>query len=132
MNNPERDPFEVLYDRARARPMHVVLSEGEDARVRRAAAEILRRGLARLTLIGPRESFQSEFEYPESVRIEDPRTSGFADECAAAYHRLRAHKGVTEGQARDAVRDPRVFANLLVHLGQADGCVSGAVYTAPT
>jgi phosphate acetyltransferase len=49
----------------------------------------------------------------------------FADE----YARLRAHKGVTVAQASDTVTDVSYFGTMMVHLGLADGMVSGAAHT---
>ncbi len=45
------------------------------------------------------------------------------------YARLRAHKGVTIDQARDRVQDVSYFGTMMVHLGLADGMVSGAAHT---
>ena len=45
------------------------------------------------------------------------------------YERLRAHKGVTYAQAADTVTDVSYFGTLMVHLGLADGMVSGAAHT---
>ncbi|HEX6365287.1 MAG TPA: phosphate acetyltransferase, partial [Agromyces sp.] len=48
---------------------------------------------------------------------------------AEEYAKLRAHKGVTYQQAADIVTDVSYFGTLMVHLGMADGMVSGAVHT---
>src|SRR6185437_4903335 len=49
----------------------------------------------------------------------------FTDE----YTRLRAHKGISRVQAADVVTDVSYFGTLMVHLGLADGMVSGAKHT---
>ncbi len=43
----------TLLDRARAQPKHIVLPEGTDERVLRAAEILLRRRVVELTLLGP-------------------------------------------------------------------------------
>ncbi len=48
---------------------------------------------------------------------------------AAEYARLRAHKGVTVEKARETLKDLSYFGTMMVHLGLADGMVSGAVNT---
>ncbi|MDO9354896.1 MAG: phosphate acetyltransferase, partial [Solirubrobacteraceae bacterium] len=48
---------------------------------------------------------------------------------AAEYARLRAHKGITLAQAADTVTDVSYFGTMMVHLGLADGMVSGAAHT---
>jgi phosphate acetyltransferase len=42
---------------------------------------------------------------------------------------VRAHKGVTEQMAREKLTDPSYFATMMVHMGDADGMVSGATHT---
>jgi phosphate acetyltransferase len=49
----------------------------------------------------------------------------FAQEYAVA----RAHKGMTVDRAREVVTDISYFGTMMVHLGLADGMVSGAVNT---
>ncbi len=63
------------------------------------------------------------------MRILDPAASVLHKRFARTYARLRAHKGVTEAQARDIVYDPGYFGALLVHEGLADGMVSGAAHS---
>merc|ERR1719502_2257582 len=41
-----------MFSIARANPQHIVLPEGSDPRIIRAAAEVLERGLAKLTILG--------------------------------------------------------------------------------
>jgi phosphate acetyltransferase len=48
---------------------------------------------------------------------------------AAAYAEARAHKGMTVEKARTVVTDISYFGTMMVHLGLADGMVSGAVNT---
>ena len=48
---------------------------------------------------------------------------------AQEYASLRAHKGVTVEDARDIVTDVSYFGTMMVHLGLADGMVSGAAHT---
>ena len=46
-----------------------------------------------------------------------------------AYAEARAHKGMTVERAREIVTDISYFGTMMVHLGLADGMVSGAVNT---
>jgi phosphate acetyltransferase len=63
------------------------------------------------------------------VEIVDPDDADLVERFAAEYARLRAHKGVTVGQAREKLKDLSYFGTMMVHLGMADGMVSGAVNT---
>ena len=125
-----------LLRRARADRKHVVLPEGAEPRVLRAAEAVLRRGVADLTLLGPPDRVREEIhrlglaaELFADVPVVDPATSPLRAEFAAEYHRLREHRGVTEAAALDRLADVSYFGTMMVHLGRADGMVSGSVHT---
>ncbi|WSZ90308.1 phosphate acetyltransferase [Micromonospora sp. NBC_00858] len=122
-----------LIDRARSRRRHVVLPEGAEERILRAAEILLRRGVAELTLLGrPDDIARRTRELGIDVgdaHLVDPVTSGWRDDFAAEYARLRAHRGVTAELAHDIVAQPNYFGTLMVATGHADGMVSGATHT---
>ena len=62
-------------------------------------------------------------------RRREPLRRRAARKFAEEYARLRAHKGITVEQARDTVTDVSYFGTMMVHLGLADGMVSGAAHT---
>ncbi|MDA2812075.1 phosphate acetyltransferase [Nocardiopsis sp. RSe5-2] len=124
----------TLLQRARADRRRIVLPEGTEERVLRAADLLLRRDAADLVLLGsPRNIAARAADLGLDVgaaEVVDPEASPelverFADE----YARLRAHKGVTVELARDTVRELSYFGTLMVQCGMADGMVSGAVHT---
>ncbi|MCL1900383.1 MAG: phosphate acetyltransferase, partial [Promicromonosporaceae bacterium] len=53
----------------------------------------------------------------------------YVERYAAEYTRLRQHKGMTLDRAREVVQDVSYFGTMMVHLGDADGMVSGASHT---
>ncbi len=122
-----------LVERARADRRHIVLPEGEDDRILRAAATVLSRGIADLTILGEEIEVRSRaiglgLDIQKAAVLssfDDVLRLKFSEE----YHRLRAHKGVTLDRARDTVTDPSYFGTLMVQLGLADGMVSGAAHT---
>jgi phosphate acetyltransferase len=122
-----------LVERARAGRRRVVLPEGNEPRVLRAAATVLRRGIADLTLLGEESEIRSVATDVgadvSAAQIIDPATSSLRESFAQEYAQLRAHKGVTLDAALDVVSDVSYFGTLMVHLGMADGMVSGAVHT---
>ncbi|MFF1562142.1 phosphate acetyltransferase [Streptomyces sp. NPDC058293] len=122
-----------LLERARADKRRVVLPEGTEERVLRAADVLLRRGVCDLTLLGPVEQIRKKaadlgVDLVDSQLI-DPVTSGLRDRFAAQYAQLRAHKGVTVELAYDVVADVNYFGTLMVQGGLADGMVSGSVHS---
>lgn len=123
----------TLLDRARADRRRVVLAEGTEERVLRAADLLLRRDVVDLTLLGsPREVRARADDLGLDLRsadIIDPESSDLRDRFAEEYASLREHKGSTVDLARDTVREVSYFGTLMVHCGLADGMVSGAVHT---
>ena len=123
-----------LRDRAAARPAHIVLSEGSDPRVVRGAIAAVKQGIARVTLVGNVDDVAAELvaagePVNPAITIEDPAESELAPGFAEAFYMLRKHKGVSEEDATRLVRDPLVFAAMMVREGKADGTVGGAVAT---
>ena len=122
-----------LLDRARAERRHVVLPEGEEERIIRAADTLLRREVADLTLLGDPNTVKTKADQLGLdiglARILDPHDAELLERFAAEYAALRAHKGVTVDAARDVVVDVSYFGTMMVLLGLADGMVSGSVHT---
>ena len=122
-----------LLDRARADRRHIVLPEGSDDRILLAAGRLLARGIVDLTILGAEAAVRrrgAELGVDLSdAQVLDPDTSGLLDKFGAEYARLRAHKGMTDDRAREIIRDISYFGTMMVHMGIADGMVSGAAHT---
>ena len=122
-----------LIERAKAAHRHIVLPEGEDDRVLRAADILLRRGVVALTLLGEAAAVRTRAAALgvdlDGAQIVDPLSSPERERYGAVYHELRQHKGVTEEMAFDTLGDPTYFGTMMVHLGEVDGMVSGAAHT---
>ena len=122
-----------LIERARTAKKHIVLPEGEDDRILRAAHTLLARGVARLTILG--EPFEVRSRAIElgldlsGAEVLSPFDDVLRLRFAEEYARLRSHKGITVDQAADTVTDASYFGTMMVHLGLADGMVSGAAHT---
>jgi phosphate acetyltransferase len=127
------DILQKLRQRAKERPQHIVLFEGEEDRTLKAAEAIEKERLARLTLLGDTGKMQARLK---ELGIALPGTA-LADPAACdklrgyarlLYERRRA-KGMTETEATEAAKLPRIFAGLMVAAGDADGSVGGALNT---
>jgi phosphate acetyltransferase len=122
-----------LIARAKAKRQRIVLPEGKDERILRAAEILLRRGVADITLLGdPAELRELEGSLGldlDGVEIIDPLNSEMRGEFAKLYAELRSHKGVTLEMANDIMTDVSYFGTMMVHQGRADGMVSGAAHT---
>ena len=122
-----------LFDRARTERRTIVLPEGGDDRVLRAAGAVLAGGIADLVILGEEVAVRARARELgvdlDAARIVSPTDPDLVPRFAEEYARLRAHKGVTVAQAADTVTDVSYFGTLMVHLGLADGMVSGAAHT---
>ncbi|MBO0608617.1 phosphate acetyltransferase [Myceligenerans salitolerans] len=127
-----------LIERARTQRRHVVLPEGDDDRILRAASTVLARGIADLTILGDETAIRGRAAELglnlDAARVlsptgATPESAELVERFALEYTRLRAHKGMTTERAREVVTDVSYFGTLMVHLGLADGMVSGAAHS---
>ncbi|MEO5874322.1 MAG: phosphate acetyltransferase [Streptosporangiaceae bacterium] len=122
-----------LIERSRADKKNIVLPEGSEPRILRAADILLRRGVADLTLLGEEAEIRAKAAELGldlgTARIISPFDPELRERFAGEYARIRAHKGLSVELARDTVTDVSYFGTLMVQLGLADGMVSGATHT---
>jgi phosphate acetyltransferase len=122
-----------LMERARADRRRIVLPEAGDDRILEAAAILLRRGVADLTLLGDKTKITARASALgldlDAAQVISPTDPALVQRFAEEYARLRAHKGMTVEKAREIVVDPSYFGTMMVQLGLADGMVSGAINT---
>ena len=122
-----------LMERARANRQRIVLPESEDDRILEAAGILLRRGVANLILLGDETRVRARASMLgldlDDASIVSPQDPALVEKFAGAYADARAHKGMTLERAREVVTDISYFGTMMVHLGMADGMVSGAVNT---
>ena len=126
-------PLELLLANAARSNRRIAQSEGDDPRVLQAAAEAVAQRIAQPILIGHRAAILDGLAdaglSPAGIEVQDPATSSLAPGLSSLYHLRRKHKGKTEAQARQATRNPHVFAAAMVASGLADGTIGGAVAT---
>jgi phosphate acetyltransferase len=122
-----------LMGRARANRRHIVLPEGTEERILRAAEIIRLRDVVDLTLLGDPSEVEEKITalglLLDNVKIINPATSEFREDFGQTYFELRKHKGISPQMALDAMTDASYFGTMMVHRGIADGMVSGAVHT---
>ncbi|PLX10549.1 MAG: phosphate acetyltransferase [Marinilabiliales bacterium] len=122
-----------LFERAKSNKKHIVLPEGTDDRILKAADILSRRNVVELTLLGDEKEIIKKAAALrvnlEGINIIDPYDNDLINEYAAEYYRLRKHKGITKEGAKDLMHDVSYLGTMMVHKGHADGMVSGAVHT---
>eukprot|EP00891_Asterochloris_glomerata_P000462 jgi/Astpho2/462/Aster-03507 len=122
-----------LTQRCLQNPQHIVLPESGDKRVLIAAAEVVRKGLAKITLLGNPETIQAQAAKLgmdiSGCQIVDhlnsPELPRYIDELCEA----RKKKNISREAALDSLTDFNVYGTLMVRCGDADGMVSGATTT---
>lgn len=103
------DTIELIHEKAKRQSKTIVLPEGHDARVRRAAEYLEKNKLINVILL-------------EKGKL-DPQK---LDEYTELFFQLRQHKGISKDEARQVVERPVFFGALMVREGLADGFVGGA------
>lgn len=108
----------------------IVLPEGEDLRVLKAAHIINNDKVAKIILLGNPEQIKSDFTKNgwnmEGIEIINPETSPRLNEYTNLLFELRKSKGMTEEEALKTAKIPNYFGTLMIKSGHADGMVSGA------
>jgi phosphate acetyltransferase len=122
-----------LIDAAVESRRHIVLPEGEEERILRAADILLRRGVAELTLLGDPIQISAR---AASLGVDVSRATllstldeELGERFAQEYFERRKHRGIDLDEARTTVTDVSYFGTMMVLLGLADGMVSGATHT---
>ena len=122
-----------LVEQAKANRKHVVLPEGEDDRILQAADQLLKQGVAELTILGDVDDMNRRAADLgldlSGAHLVNHLESELAEEFAAEFAELRKKKGVTIEEARETMKDVSYFGTMMVHKGLADGMVSGAAHT---
>ena len=120
----------LLVERARRANKRIVLPEGDEPRTVRAAAVCQERGIARCVLLGDPDSVngvaaRQGVTLPEGIEIVEPQS--VLGDYIAPMVELRKHKGLITPAAEEALQDNVVLGTMMLHQGDVDGLVSGAV-----
>ncbi|MFA6138201.1 MAG: phosphate acetyltransferase [Sulfurimonas sp.] len=122
-----------LFERARLNKKRIILPESSDERILRAAEIILRREVADIILIGKEKEIRDNYmrlglDLGNAIII-DHLNSDYMKEFVDAFFDMRKAKGLTHQAAEDAMQNANYFSTMMVHLGYADGMVSGATHS---
>jgi phosphate acetyltransferase len=132
VTTPQMFEYQLL-ERARSDRKRIVLPEGDDDRILKAAGRLLQRDVADLTILGDEAAVRARaaelgVDLANAVVL-NPHTSELCDTFAQQYAELRKKKGITVEQARETIHDVSYFGTMLVHNDMVDGMVSGAAHT---
>ena len=127
--------IEEIKGRARKDIKTILLPEAEDIRTLEATKMVLEEKYAKVILIGNKEKVLNKAKENNidisGAEIIEPETSEKYNEYVELLYNLRKHKGMTEEQAKELVKDPTHFGMLMLkdEKSTADGLVSGAVHS---
>jgi len=121
---------------AKKDPKRIVYPEGDHPSILKACEMILDEGMAHPILLGNPETIRQQaeelhLEIDKGIEILDPAQSDLLEDYAREFYKLRCHKGVTQAEAGRLIRRRNYFGSMMLHLGQADGLVSGLTQSYP-
>lgn len=123
--------IENFKEKARKLNKTIVLPEGEEPRVIRAAEKITAEGFAKIIILGDEKVIREKCPDAklDGVKIVNPKTSEKVGEYAKVLFELRKAKGMTEEEAERLIKDEMYYGVMMVKIGEADGMVGGAVHS---
>ena len=117
-----------------SRRKRIVLAEGEEYKIIRAAARISEEGIGEPVLLGQPDVIAQrirELGLNYQADVVDPYTSDQRETYARHFYDLRQRRGITHAKAYKQMRDRNYFAALMVSAGDADAMLSGLTYEYP-
>ncbi|WP_027126321.1 phosphate acetyltransferase [Gelidibacter mesophilus] len=124
-----------LFQKAKSSKKHIVLPEGLDERILRAAKRLVDLDVVAITLLGDKKQIDEKVTILEigldleKVNIINPIDSDQFEAYSETLFELRKHKNVNLAMAKDLMEDVSYFGTMMVYKGDADGMVSGAAHT---
>jgi len=127
------DLLTKIKDKAKQVQKTIVLPEGNEERVIKAAAVIRQEQIAKVILLGDVALIQqtaADIGIDSSdFTIINPADSPQTGEYAAKLFALRKAKGMTSAEAAKLIQNPLYYGAMMVKEGAADGLVAGSINT---
>ncbi|AJY71418.1 malic enzyme [Geobacter sulfurreducens] len=127
-----KETLRLIINKAKTDPKRVVLPEGENEKILRAAQVMIEEGIAYPILLGNRQEIRKKIEELNldlngGVTIIDPDDSPDTERYSQALFEQRQRKGITLTEARRMIRrrGRTYFGCEMVRCGDADALLSG-------
>jgi phosphate acetyltransferase len=124
-----------ITQKAKAQRKHIVLPEGNDDRILKAAARLLKQQIVDVTILGDPSQIAAatkrlglQFE-TDRLHVVNPVESPYYPDYVETLYQLRKNKNLSLASAHDLMTDVSYFGTMMVYKGHADGMVSGACHT---
>jgi malate dehydrogenase (oxaloacetate-decarboxylating)(NADP+) len=129
-----REMMRVVLNKAKSDPKRVVLAEGTNEKIIRAAYQITNQEIADPVLIGNRTEIRNtvtDLSLDFSPEIIDPHVDSM-DPYAERLYDLRKRKGVTRREANELVQDGDFLGSVMLEMGDADAMLTGLTHNYPS
>jgi len=129
-----REMMRVVLNKAKSDPKRVVLAEGDDEKMIRAAYQLVEQGIAEPVLLGDADEIEAtrrRFGLEFDPVVVDPETADI-DAYADRLYELRQRKGVTRREAAEKLRDGNYLGSVMVEMGDADAMLTGLTHHYPS
>jgi malate dehydrogenase (oxaloacetate-decarboxylating)(NADP+) len=126
---PEREIMRKMIFRAQQDPKRIVLPEGDNPVIIRAAHHVLSEGFAKPLLLGDPETIRTHAESLHidltGVELMDHRCNAHVELFTEKLFNMRQRKGWKLSETKSQLRNPYVFGAMMVREGLVDGQVHG-------
>ena len=133
--NPASRVTNAIIHKASKAPKRIVFPEGVEEKIIRACATMVKQGICRPILIGPKEKVLQKMERiglsQKEADIIEPSQCDYTEKYRDELYEMRKRKGMTFAKAKKEILRPNVFGSMMVHMGEADGLVSGLTSNYP-
>ena len=129
-----REMMRVVLNKAKSDPKRVVLAEGDDEKMIRAAYQLVEQGIAEPVLLGDADEIEAtrrRFGLAFDPVVVDPETAD-VEAYADRLYEIRQRKGVTRREAEELVRDGNYLGSVMVEMGDADAMLTGLTHHYPS
>ncbi|MBV0924777.1 NADP-dependent malic enzyme [Halomicroarcula limicola] len=129
-----REMMRVVLNKAKSDPKRVVLAEGDDEKMIRAAYQLVEQGIAEPVLIGDADEIEAtrrRFGLEFDPIVVDPDTAD-VEEYAERLYELRQRRGITRSEAEELIRDGNYLGSVMVEMDDADTMLTGLTHDYPS
>ncbi len=129
-----REMMRVVLNKAKSDPKRVVLAEGDDEKMIRAAYQLVDQGIARPLLIGDHDRIEAIVETlglsfePDVLDPDETDLQRYAE----WLYEQRQRKGVTRREAAELVTNGDYLGSVLVEMDEADALLTGLTHHYPS
>jgi malate dehydrogenase (oxaloacetate-decarboxylating)(NADP+) len=125
----------IMIHKAQRNPKRVVFPEGREDKILRAAQILIDEKIATPILIGDETAIRQRADelhlHLGAAQFVTPKKSPQLERYTVEFFHLRQRKGLTYTDAQTAIKEPNLFAAMMVRMGEADALIGGVTQHYP-